>query len=204
MKKDLLLKSVEFMKHIVFPFAVCTTFVLALSASALAEDNPIPTPMEVTDLSQASVLDQVILDTEVQIDPAEEFKAEVLKLVNEAREKAGLAALTATDNLGEMADIRAEEAASSFSHTRPDGTKCFSIFSDYALTYRSAGENLAYGYDTPQAAFKAWMASPTHKANILSARYTQIGIGYFVKSNGKIYCSELFCTPKLTFKGFGS
>ncbi|NLF80273.1 MAG: hypothetical protein GX572_03675, partial [Clostridia bacterium] len=68
------------------------------------------------------------------------------------------------------------------------------------ITYLSAGENLAYGYKTPAEVVKAWLKSPGHKANILNARYTMLGIGYFQKSNGKIYCSQLFYAPKFTFR----
>ena len=125
-----------------------------------------------------------------------EFKSEVVRLVNEERKNAGLNTLTTMDILAEMADVRAKESAGSFSHTRPDGTRCFTIFAQYSLTYRSAGENLAFGFSTPEAVVEAWMNSPSHKANILSEKYTYIGIGYYLKDNGKIYCSQLFYTPQ--------
>lgn len=131
-------------------------------------------------------------DAEKQI---AEFKAAVLRLVNEERKKAELPALESLDKLNEMADVRAKESASSFSHTRPDGTRCFTVFADFSLKYRAAGENLAYGFQTPEGVVAAWMASPAHKANILDKDFTYLGIGYFPKDNGKIYCSQLFYTP---------
>ena len=124
----------------------------------------------------------------------ENFKTEVLRLVNIEREKVGISPLKSMDVLDDLADIRAEESASSFSHTRPDGRRCFTVFSDASLKYKAIGENLAYGFSTPAKTVSALMNSPTHKANILDESFEYIGIGYFVKSSGKIYCSQLFYT----------
>ena len=46
------------------------------------------------------------------------------------------------------------------------------------ITYRSAGENIAMGYTTAADVVEAWMASPSHRDNLLSERYTTMGIGY--------------------------
>jgi uncharacterized protein YkwD len=125
-----------------------------------------------------------------------DFKEEVIRLVNIEREDEGVPALTEMDTLAEMADIRAEESAASFSHTRPDGTRCFTLFTEYSLKYRAAGENLAYGFKTPEAVVNAWMNSEGHKKNILDPDFSYIGIGYYVNENGRIYCSQFFYTPK--------
>jgi uncharacterized protein YkwD len=95
-----------------------------------------------------------------------------------------------------MADLRAQESAVSFSHTRPNNTRCFTIFGENNLKYRAAGENLAYGFRTPEAVVKAWMASEGHRRNILDPDFKYIGIGYYVNENGRIYCSQLFYTPR--------
>jgi len=126
-----------------------------------------------------------------------EFTAEVLRLVNEARAEAGLGVLKTTDVMVQTADVRAQESSTAFSHMRPDGTKCFTVFKEYSMRYRAAGENLSNGYDSPEAVFTAWMNSPTHRANIMNSRYTLIGIGYYENSFGRIYCSQLFCTPTI-------
>ncbi len=125
-----------------------------------------------------------------------DFKAEVIRLVNAEREKAKIAPLAQLDILFTMADVRAQESTISFGHTRPDGTRCFTIFSDYDLTYKAAGENLASGYKKPEKAVNAWMGSSAHKANILDPDFAYIGIGYFLDSTGRIYCSQLFYTPE--------
>jgi uncharacterized protein YkwD len=59
----------------------------------------------------------------------------------------------------------------------------------FGLSYRTAGENIAYGYTTPQAVVNGWMNSSGHRANILSASYTQIGVGYVAQGN---YWTQMF------------
>lgn len=123
------------------------------------------------------------------------FKARVISLVNAEREKEGLAELMELDTLTEAADLRAFEAARSFSHTRPDGERCFTVFSEYSMKYKAAGENLAYGFKTPEDMVDAWMNSELHRANILDPDFTYIAIGYYVNENGRGYYSQLFYTP---------
>ena len=119
------------------------------------------------------------------------YREEVLRLVNQERAAAGLSALTLDTELYEPAMIRAEESAVDFGHTRPDGRSCFSVFQDYGISYRFAGENLAYGFATPESVVKAWMNSPGHRANILSGNYGRMGVGYEV-IDGTSYWSQLF------------
>ncbi len=129
------------------------------------------------------------------IDPIEAFKLEILRLVNIERANYDAAPLELMEQLNVMANVRAEESSERFSHTRPDGTRCFTIFSEYNMRYKTAGENLAYGFRTPEAIVAAWMDSPSHRANLLDTDYEYIGIGYF--DNGRrIYCSQLFYTPR--------
>lgn len=59
----------------------------------------------------------------------------------------------------------------------------------FGLSYRSAGENIAYGQRTPSAVVTGWMNSSGHRANILNASFTQIGVGY--SSNGN-HWTQLF------------
>jgi len=124
------------------------------------------------------------------------FKAEVFRLVNMERRKNGIAELKGLDAIAVIADIRAKEACSQFSHTRPDGTRCFTIFTEYAFKYRAAGENLAFGYKTPMAVVTAWMKSEGHRRNILDPDFEYAKIGYYVNENRTVYCSTLFYTPK--------
>lgn len=113
----------------------------------------------------------------VKKDP-EAIKKEVLELINAEREKCGAAPLALNDDLAEAAQTRADECARVYSHTRPDGRSCFTVLSDNNISYSYAGENIAYGYTSAEAVVKGWMASPPHKANLLSEKYTETGIGY--------------------------
>lgn len=119
------------------------------------------------------------------------YEAEVVRLVNEERAKYGLAALTKDNGAQNVAHVRAKEIVQSFSHTRPDGRSCFTAASDLGVTYRSAGENIAYGYATPAQVVNGWMNSEGHRKNTLSASYTKIGVGSY-SANGVMYWSQFF------------
>jgi uncharacterized protein YkwD len=161
-------------------------FLLALLLSA---------SLSVTDAFAANDTGTAVIQTN-KSDSALQFKSEVVRLVNIEREKAGVAVLTTLDALYPPADVRAKESATQFKHTRLDGSRCFTIFAEYGLKYRAAGENLAYGFATPADVVTAWMNSPSHRQNILDPDFSYIGIGYFVKENGSIYVSQLFYTPR--------
>lgn len=119
------------------------------------------------------------------------FASQVLKIVNEERAKAGVSALTISSELVAPANKRAKEIKESFSHTRPDGTAWSTVLTEYNVSVGAAGENIAYGYNTPEAVMTAWMNSEGHRANILSKNYKHIGIGVY-EVNGTVYCEQLF------------
>lgn len=119
------------------------------------------------------------------------FASEVLRLVNEERAKAGLNEVALSTGVQNAAQIRAEELIKSFSHTRPDGTSCFTALSEIGVSYRGAGENIAYGQTSPQEVMNGWMNSDGHRANILSSNFTTLGVGYTVV-NGTPYWVQMF------------
>ncbi len=119
------------------------------------------------------------------------YASQVLQLVNQERAKEGLSALTTNSTLQAAAEKRAQETVQSFSHTRPNGTSFSTVLKEYGISYRAAGENIAYGQKTPQEVVKAWMNSSGHRANIMSPKFGKIGIGVYQK-NGVIYWSQLF------------
>ena len=106
------------------------------------------------------------------------YKQAVLDLVNAERAKAGLNSLTMLDTANAAAQVRATEIIGNFSHTRPDGTSCFTALDQQGVNYRTCGENIASGQRTPGQVMESWMNSAGHKANILNPQFTQIGIGY--------------------------
>ena len=108
------------------------------------------------------------------------YASEVLRLVNIEREKVGAAYLVLDGALCNAANMRAIEMdySGNFSHTRPDGRDCFTVFSFCEISFYTCGENIAAGYPTPAAVVKGWMNSTGHKANILNAAFTKMGLGY--------------------------
>lgn len=115
----------------------------------------------------------------------------VFEIVNEERKAAGLSPLEYNSELCEMATVRAEEISRSFSHDRPDGSSCFSIFDEYGYRHYCAGENIAAGYRNPEHVMDGWMNSPGHRANILNSDFGSIGVGVY-KGDGWIYWVQLF------------
>lgn len=109
--------------------------------------------------------------------PSVDSKQAVLDLVNAERTKAGLQPLQYYYAGQSAADVRASEIGTSFSHTRPNGTSCFTALEECGINYYSAGENIASGYPTPESVMNGWMNSSGHKANILDPDFTHIIVG---------------------------
>ncbi len=103
------------------------------------------------------------------------FEMQVLNLCNAERAKYGLASLTwDASNLAPGAAVRAQEITVYFSHTRPDGSSCFTAVRNPGRL----GENIAAGQWTPEEVVADWMNSPGHRANILNGKFTKLGVGY--------------------------
>lgn len=111
------------------------------------------------------------------------IRQEILRLVNIERAKEGIAPLTMDNsNLTAAAQLRATELPTLYSHTRPDGTSCFTALSEFGVTYRYAGENIAAGYPSAAAVVNGWMNSEGHRANIMNPNYKKLGVGYCYSS----------------------
>ncbi len=120
-----------------------------------------------------------------------EFEKEVIRLVNEIRVKNGLRELTLDTELSHVARIKSQDMKDNkyFSHTSPTYGSPFDMLKKFGISYRSAGENIARGQATPQTVVNGWMNSEGHRANILNASYTAIGVGYVAEGN---YWTQLF------------
>jgi len=110
--------------------------------------------------------------------PTDANVAIVLQLINEARAKAGVSELKIGTTLPKIAKLKADDMVKNnyFSHTSPTYGTPFKMMSDYKIDYKTAGENIAGNPDIT-AAVEAWLASDTHKQNLLSSSYNYIGIG---------------------------
>ena len=119
------------------------------------------------------------------------YEHEVVRLVNEIRQQNGLKPLTENWELSRVARYKSQDMLDNryFSHTSPTyGSPC-QMIKAFGLSYRTAGENIAKGYASPQAVVNGWMNSSGHRANILNVSYTQIGIGYVAQGN---YWTQMF------------
>lgn len=120
------------------------------------------------------------------------FIKEVVDLVNAERAKEGLAPLTIDTKVQTAAQVRAKECEQNFSHTRPNGSSFATALKEQNVSYRSAGENIAWGQRTPEQVMNAWMNSSGHRANIMNPNFTTIGVGYYQNANGTNYWCQLF------------
>lgn len=110
-----------------------------------------------------------------------DFAAQVVKLVNAERAKAGLGALASDALLDKVAVAKVKDMSNNnyFDHQSPTYGSPFDMMKQFGVTYSYAGENIAKGQKTPQEVVTAWMNSEGHRANILSKNFTKIGVGFY-------------------------
>lgn len=120
-----------------------------------------------------------------------EYEKEVVRLVNEIRVENGLNELTLNTELSDIARLKSQDMKDKgyFSHTSPTYGSPFDMMKSFGVTYKSAGENIAMGYSTPEAVVDGWMNSKGHRENILNYSYKEIGVGYV--SSGS-YWTQMF------------
>ncbi len=113
----------------------------------------------------------------------------LLNRTNEERKKAGLTTLQLDPSLNRAAQAKAEYmfARNYWAHNAPDGTTPWVFFRQVGYTYLHAGENLAKEFDNADQVVDAWIASPSHRANVLRPDYKDIG---FAVVNGTLQGEE--------------
>lgn len=116
---------------------------------------------------------------------------EVYEITNNYRSLIGVSSLTLDSSLVEAASIRAKELSDSFSHTRPNGSSCFTALSELGISYGTAGENIAAGYSSSQSVMEGWRSSSGHYQNIISSKFKKIGIGVNIINN-QYYWVQIF------------
>ncbi|MDR3207683.1 MAG: S-layer homology domain-containing protein, partial [Oscillospiraceae bacterium] len=133
----------------------------------------------------------------VTSDQLAQYAAQVGSLVNQERAKAGMAPYNlANASLNAAADLRAQEITGYFSHTRPNGAFFADVLYDFGLYFSNAGENIKGGGQTPGDAVTSWMNSADHRSNILSAAFTDMGVGVSRDGAGVLFWELLFFTPR--------
>lgn len=129
--------------------------------------------------------------------PVEQWKRDVLNLVNQERAKNGLGALSWGSTCEGAATVRARELMQAYSHTRPDGSS-WSTACPIPQTGGMSGENLNAGNAavSPETVVASWMASPEHRANILNKDFKYLSVGFVFDPNSqyKTYWSQIFST----------
>ena len=131
---------------------------------------------------------------------AASFADELLHRTNAERHATKLLPLTRSMNLARAAEMQAGQMARAnlLEHDIPTAAYPTLGARLAAAQYpiRAAGENIGEGYRTPAAAVTGWMASAGHRANILSANYTEIGTAVAQSTNGTMYWVQVFGRPK--------
>lgn len=109
----------------------------------------------------------------------------VYTLVNQKRAEHNLSELKLNYDLCLAAMDRSKEISRNFSHTRPNGSSCFTAFIDHGIIlYSARGENIASGYTTPKDVVAGWMKSAAHRNVMLNPVYQETGIGFYIAMNG--------------------
>lgn len=126
----------------------------------------------------------------------------LIDLTNDDRAIEGLHGLAANPLLTAAAQMKANDMAARgyFSHTAPDGKSPWHWFGEAGYTFSFAGENLAVFFGDSSDVERAWMNSPSHRANILNERFTEIGIATaegFYQGERTVFVVQMFGTPSV-------
>lgn len=138
-----------------------------------------PTPKAPQE-SSTSTTKAVVVSPKPTALPSEDFTtSNVIILTNNDRIGNGLPPLQEVTSLDAAAQAKAndESARGYFSHTNPEGQAVWPLFQQNGYIFKYAGENLAVGWSDVSGQDDAFMASPTHRANVLGIHYTDVGVG---------------------------
>lgn len=126
--------------------------------------------------------------------PLATYESQVITLINKERTSRGLMALKTDWQLSRVARYKSEDMIlkNYFDHNSPTYGSPFRMMESFKIQFNAAAENIAMGQRTPAEVVAAWMNSPGHRANILSAVYSHTGVGAAKKSNGTLYWTQMF------------
>lgn len=156
---------------------------VTVSSSGTAE----PLPEETTTSEE---VEPVVTD-------AQPMALEMFRLLNEYRAKNGLPALQWDYKAYPAAQIRAKELLTKNSHTRPNGKRYSSVYDEIGYSPGYTGENIVYYYSSAASALNSLINDASHRAIILSSRYTHIAIAYVYDAGSKwgYYWVQEFLAP---------
>lgn len=124
----------------------------------------------------------------------------LIAYTNQDRAANGLGTLTTNSILTAAAYAKGNDMLQKdyWAHFGPNGESPWQFIAGAGYAYIHAGENLAKGFSTSEGVHQAWMASPTHRANILSGNYTEIGIAVLegtLQGSNTILVVQMFGMP---------
>ncbi|MET0146826.1 MAG: CAP domain-containing protein [Ilumatobacteraceae bacterium] len=122
----------------------------------------------------------------------------VVDLTNQQRGANGLAPVAVDQALVNAAQAHSADQAAmdTMSHTGSDGSNTGQRLDRQGYVWSRWGENVATGYGDASSVMAGWMGSPGHRANILNASLTQVGVGLAYSANGTPYWTQVFATPR--------
>jgi uncharacterized protein YkwD len=152
---------------------VCASIVLA---SAMYQIRPVGQGLHMVRQIRKEALTR-IESAPSEVTPGE---ARVIQLVNQERVIEGLPPLHYSDRLYDSARNHSLDMAAAHycSHDSRNGRKFFERIFASGYPISRCGENIAHGFSSPEEVFEGWMNSPGHRVNIMSAEFTEIGVGY--------------------------
>lgn len=123
-----------------------------------------------------------------------EMESEVIRLVNNERERMGISPLRENSELSRVARIKSEDFINNnyFTHNSPIYGTPFEMLNNFKIPFTAAAENIASGQKTPTEVMQTWMNSPGHRSNILNETFNQIGVGVARDNSGTLYWTQLF------------
>jgi uncharacterized protein YkwD len=127
---------------------------------------------------------------------------QVLQLVNAERSQAGCGPVQMEPRLSAAALAHSQDMADRdyFEHNNPDGNSPAERVRAAGYTWSSTGENIAYGYDTPQQVMNGWMSSEGHRENILNCGWVDMGLGIVDNGTEAPYWTQEFGTTSSTWQ----
>lgn len=137
-------------------------------------------------------------DAEEDGEPDAAPLAEVLTRTNAERTRRGLGELTVDTRLARAAHAHSADMVRRgfFAHENPDGQQVWDRAAAAGYAYRKVAENIAAGQRSAEEVVLGWMNSPGHRANILDAELSEIGVGRVEGGPYGVYWTQVFGTPR--------
>jgi hypothetical protein len=126
-----------------------------------------------------------------------------MEMMNTDRTSLGMQTLEENEKLNEAARLKAQDMMEKdyFAHYSPEGTTPWFFFNQAEYNYKLAGENLAIGFIDSEEVYEAWLDSPTHKENLLNAKYSETGVAILkgdFQGKETVLVVQLFGFPSAT------